>query len=163
MQGRDHENEGDDRSEDHDVRKERPDGCAAVPKSPEQIRILREDVAREAPPGLRERPEDGCESETPREQREDVAAALEAALGHDDVERIGAGRAERSRDADSIQRPAAPELDDEREPGEREGATQSRRRTGSCTKNRAQRATSTGAMYWITSAIPMSMCVIAVK
>src|SRR4029079_6049236 len=70
-------------------------------------------------PRLNHRPEECGEQEAPGEERVNVAPAAHAVLGHEDVEGVGEGAGERCGHSPTVERAApAPDLRDEREPGE---------------------------------------------
>ena len=60
---------------------------------PSREASLVEVAVGKAPPRLNDRPEERREEEAPGEERVDVAAAADAVLGHQDVERVGEGAA----------------------------------------------------------------------
>ena len=82
--------------------------------------LVVEDVPREVPERLDDRPEQRREQEAVERERGGVAVPA-LALGHEQVRRERERAAERGRDADRAERDARPQLDDERESGEAQG------------------------------------------
>ena len=120
-EGVDEEEEGDDRPEDDHPCDERPDGEVEGGEVSVERRADGEALARERPPRHDDRPEERGERESEGQHRGRVAGR-EPAFGDEEVQGIRDRGSERERDACTRHpRSSARQVDDQHEPGEREG------------------------------------------